>query len=346
MNKKRVAALYIFTVFSPALLQPDLIKAETTILKFSTGVPSSHAMQVRIFNPWAREVKDLSNGNIDVIFYVDGVLGEMPEQLKLAEKGSADITFCFQGCSPDLFPLTTAFELPFMIPRAELTSRKMWQTYEKFPAFQKEYKTVKLLALFCHPGDHFHTLSRPIRTLSDFKGMKIITENVFVSDTLKILGATPLHVPMSEARAVLSKGSADGIVCDWGGVETYELKEFLKYTTEAFFSTSAMMLSMNKAKYESLPGNIKKIIDKTTGLKMSVEAGEAYDAAEAVARQNAIKKGIIVYRFSAAEMQKLHSLIVPLRQRWVRDMEARGLPGEKFLQDIAVLYDIFKLMNY
>lgn len=53
--------------------------------------------------------------------------------------------------------------------------------------------------------------------------------------------------------------------------------ELLKYPTETDFYTMSMMVVMNKRKYDSLPDDIKKVIDETTGMVMSQEAGRVYD---------------------------------------------------------------------
>ena len=109
-----------------------------------------------------------------------------------------------------------------MIPNATKCSEAMWKTYEKFPAFQKEYSKVKLLALFAHPPGHFHTTKVPIRSINDFKGLKIRTACTSVTQALKIFGAAPVNMPITETYTALESGVVDGTVVPYEGVVIFQ----------------------------------------------------------------------------------------------------------------------------
>jgi TRAP-type C4-dicarboxylate transport system substrate-binding protein len=236
--------------------------------------------------------------------------------------------------TPGRFPLTEVFELPFMVPSATATSRAMWKTFEKFPEFQKEYDKVKVLALFCHPGGDFHTTKKPIKSIEDFKGLKIRTANPFVTDALKSFGAVPVTAPVTETYTVLERGVVDGTVVPWEGLGIFKLDDLTKFATKLSFYTMTMMVVMNKAKWDSLPQDVKDVIDRSSGMAMSLACGNAYDAAEEPFRQQALKKGIQEIELPAADKQKLHDLTVPMRAEWVSKMESKGLPGKAVLDAV------------
>jgi TRAP-type C4-dicarboxylate transport system substrate-binding protein len=96
-----------------------------------------------------------------------------------------------------------------------------------------------------------------------------------------------------------------------------------------------MMVVMNKRKWQSLPEDVKKVIDETTGLVMSREAGRVFDDTNVPMRNLCIKKGMEVLQLPADEKEKLKSITMPLRDQWVKDMTSRGLPGQAVL-DAAV----------
>ncbi len=330
--KKTVAVfislfLIIGTVF---ILSADMASAAETIeLKFAHGFSPKHTMQVKVFEPWAEKITKLTNGRVKFTMFPGGALGKMPDHYSLAEKGLADIVYILQDYTPNRFPLTTVFELPFMTPNATKCSEAMWKTYEKIPAFQEEYSKVKVLALFAHPPGHFHTTKVPIRNIDDFKGLKIRTASSSVTQALKIFGAAPVNMPITETYTALERGVVDGTVVPYEGVVIFKLDELLKYTTPADFYTVTMAFLMNKKKWDSLPDDIKKIIDENAGLPLSIEAGRVYDEVEIPMKEKCLKAGMQIVEMSPEAKAKLHEVTMPIREDWVKEMESKGLPGKE-----------------
>lgn len=306
--------------------------AETINLKFATGFSPKHTMQTQVFEPWAKQVAEMTKGKVKITFFPGGALGKAPAVYGVTEKGIADIGYSLQDYTPGRFPLTTVFELPFMITSATQTSRAMWKVYEQFPAFQKEYGKVKLLALFCHPSGNFNTINKPIKTVSDLKGMKFRTASPHVTQALKAFGAVPVHMPITEAYMSLERGIIEGTVLPWEGNFIFKLAELLKYGTETRFYTMAMMVVMNKKKWDSLPPDVKKVFEKTTGMAMSVAAGKVYDDTNAPMRARCVKKGMKVIQLPEAEKKKLQKLSEPIRSGWVKEMSQKGHPAKEILE--------------
>ena len=311
--------------------------AKTINLKFATGFSPKHTMQTKVFEPWAKKINQLSNGKVNVTFFPGGALGKTPDHYDLAEKGITDISYTLHDYTPGRFPMTSVFELPFIIKSATKTSKAMWRVYETFPEFREEYKKVKVLALFCHPAGNFNTIHKPIKTLDDLKGMKFRTASPFVTDALKIFGAVPVNMPITEAYTALERGVVEGTVLPWEGNFVFKLADLLKYSTETDFYTMTMMVVMNKRKWDSLPEDIQKIIDETTGMAMSAEAGRVYDQTNEPMKRLCEKKGMQSLELPIEEENKLEKLTLPLRDKWVKDMEAKGLPGQAVL-DAAIKF--------
>ena len=332
MKKTAILATFLSVIFGFAfLLHADLAAAKTIELKFAQPFSPKQTIQAKVFPVWAKKINEMTNGKVNVTMFPGGALGKTPDHYGLAEKGIADISYTLQDYTPGRFPMTSVFELPFMIPSAAKTSRAMWKVYEKFPEFRKEYSKVKLLALFCHPGGHFNTVKKPIRSLDDFKGMKFRTASPHVTKALKVFGAIPVNMPVTEVYTALERGVVEGTVLPWEGNFVFKLAELLKYGTEADFYTMTMMVVMNKKKWNSLPDDVKKVIDETTGLAMSSKAGEVYDASRPFMKKMCLKKGMQALQLSSADKQKLKDLVSPLRNEWIKEMEAKGLPGKAVL---------------
>lgn len=333
---KKVFSLVFFVSISIIVVSfatPSLSTAETIDLKFSHAFPPMHLLQRKVFEPWAQKISEQTDGRVKVSFFPGGALGKPFDQYKLAEVGVADIVYIGLLFSPGRFPMTTVFELPFMTPSAQITSEAMWKTYEKYPQVQKEYAKYKVLGLFCHTAGHFHTSKKAIRGIDDFKGMKIRTASPSVTDALKIFRAIPVEMPITETYTALERGVVDGTVVPFEGLKTFKLEELVKNTTITDFYTVTMACLMNKKKYDSLPDDIKAVIDKNSGIVMSSWCGKTYDTAEAHIKEMILSKGKIeVITLPDLDMQKLHDLVLPMREAWVKDMADRGLDGKPVLE--------------
>lgn len=335
---RRLLAPFVMTLVCFMLIGVNSGKAETITLKFATGFSSKHTMQVKVFDPWIKKIETLTNGTVKIIMYPNGALGEPQSHYELAEQGIADIAYTLHDYTPGRFPATEVFSLPFMIPSAEKTSTAMWMLYERSVDFRKEYSKVKLLALFCHPGGDFQTTNKPIRNLDDFKGLKFRTASPYVTQALKIFGATPVSLPVTETYTALKRGDVDGTVVPWEGLGIFKLDDLTKFAlVNTNFYTMPMMVVMNKRIWDSLPDDVKTIIDRTTGLTMSRQAGQVYDATDKPFKERAMNKGITTNTLTDKDMNALKQLTKPLRVEWAIKTRLKGIDADSILDNALQL---------
>ena len=98
-----------------------------------------------------------------------------------------------------------------------------------------------------------------------------------------------------------------------------------------------MLVVMNKAKWDSLPDNVKKVIDDNSGMALSEEAGRVYDETRPIMKKLCLKKGMQALQLPPEYRKKLQDLTVPLRNEWIEEMNSKGLPGKAVL-DAALKY--------
>jgi TRAP-type C4-dicarboxylate transport system substrate-binding protein len=332
---KKVLSLILYAVFAISLSISTLVEdstAATIELKFTHSFSPKHVLQTGVFEPWGKKLAEQTNGQVKVTMFPGGALGKPGDLYKLAEKGIADIVYLLHDYSPGRFPMTSVFELPFMTPTSTIAGEAMWKTFEKYPDFQKEYSNYKVLGLYCHAAGHFHTTKKAIRSTDDFKGMKIRTASPSVTEALKIFGAIPVEMPVTETYTALERGVVDGTVVPFEGLVTFKFHELVKYSTLTDFYTVTMATLMNKAKYDSLPEDVKKVIDDNSGFVMSSWCGKRFDETEAPMKQEALASGLEAITLPEAELQKLHDLTIPLRESWIKSMADRGLDGKAVLE--------------
>ena len=330
MQRKLLGPLLII-LFCFVLIEIDGGLAEAATLKFATPFSPRHTMQVQVFEPWGKKIEQLTHGKIQIKMFPGGALGKTPAHYSLAEQGIADIAYTLHDYTPGRFPATEVFSLPFMTPTAEKASVAMWKLFEQSADFRKEYSKVKVLALFCHPGGDFHTFKKEISCLDDFRGLKFRTASPYVTEALKIFGAAPISMPVTETYSALEREVVDGTVVPWEGLGIFKLDNLTHFALEADFYTMPMMVVMNKGTWESLPDDVQKIIDRTTGLVMSQQAGRVYDNTDEPFRKQALRKGIKVNTLSANDLNALKQLTKPMRAEWSLKARLNGLDADSIL---------------
>src|SRR5699024_6343804 len=143
-------------------------------------------------------------------------------------------------------------ELPFMSTTAVEGSENLWELYNEFDEFDKEYAgTVPLWLYTTDPGQLF-TVDKKITSIEDLEGMKIRSPSAETSEWLEALGATPVCMPMNENFEALVSGVVDGTIAPWEAVKTWGLDEVIKYATVGNFYSTTMFVVMNEGVFNDL----------------------------------------------------------------------------------------------
>jgi TRAP-type C4-dicarboxylate transport system substrate-binding protein len=294
-----------------------------------------------MIEPWCAKIGKESGGRLKCQIYPAMQLGGTPPQLfDQVKDGVADIVWTVPGYQAGRFIVTETFELPFMIASAEKASPALWHFAMKHA--QEEYKGVKPLIFHVIPGSQLHTASRQIRTLADFRGLKMRAPNRLATKLMTALGATPVPMPAPQIPESLSKGVVDGTVLPWEVIPSLKLHEIVKYHTETpagtpFIATTAFVFAMNPAKYESLPAELKKVLDANSGPAASAWAGKVWDEQTGPARQYAIAHKNVFYTVPAQEVANWQKAAEPVTAEWIRDMGAKGFDGQKLIGEARAL---------
>ena len=311
--------------------------AQEVTLKFHHIWPAQAMAPVQVITPWCNKIAAESNNRLKCQMLPAMSGGGTPAQLiDRVKDGVDDVVITLPGYTPGRFPIMEVFELPFMTNSAEAGAAASWDYMQKHAT--KEFPGTKILATWVHDEGYVHTASRPIRTLDDFKGLKMRAPTRQTNKLLAKLGAAPVGMPVTGVADALSKGTIDGFVLPWEVIPAFKLHEMTKFHTETDPSRPAMysagfVFAMNQAKYDSLPADLKKVIDNNSGAALSRQIGKVWDESQEVGRKAAQTRGNTFIKLTAAETDNWVKASASLYEEWIADMEKRGLPGKQMLQD-------------
>jgi TRAP-type C4-dicarboxylate transport system substrate-binding protein len=333
--KSTVAAA---TLGTPAL---DALAQQSVTLKFHTFMSPMSGVWLNMHKPWMAKVEKESGGRIKFEAYPAMQLGGTPVQLyDQARDGVVDIVWTLPGNTAGRFPRVEVFELPFMMNNAEATSKAFWEYVQTMAP--DEFKDTHVLALHVHGPGMFHSKDKLIKTPADLKGMKVRGPTRQVTKMLQSLGATPVGMPLPQIPDALSKGTIDACAIPWEVVPSVKVHELTKFHSEFPASMPALytptfVLTMNKAKYESLPPDLKKVIDNNSGLATSAWLGKVQQANDIPGRKAVVDHGNTIYQITPAEAQEFAKRSSQVDDEWVSDMNKRGFDGKKLLETARTL---------
>ena len=167
--------------------------------------------------------------------------------------------------------------------------------------------------------------------------MRIRTPSAAQSAQLEALGAIPIDMPANQIYNNLDRGVIDASMIPMSAALDFKLIEVAKYfTLNAPLGRSPFLVAMNRARYEKLPADLKKVIDDTTGLKLSLKGAETYDKKndEAIA---AAKKTREIITLSAAGAEALGGGVQADDRQQVAAGEKAGLPARGLVTAYGLL---------
>ncbi len=315
--------------------------AQDVTLKFYHIWPPQAMASVKVIGPWCDKVAAESANRIkcQMLPAMSGG-GSPPQLVDRVKDGVDDLVITLPGYTAGRFPMMEVFELPFMTNSAEAGASAAWEYMQKYAG--KEFPGTKVLATWVHDQGYVHTTSKPVKTLDDFKGLKMRAPTRQTNKLLAKLGATPVGMPVPAVADAVSKGTIDGFVLPWEVLPAFKLQELVKFHTETDLSRPALysagfIFAMNQAKYDALPADLKKVIDNNSGAALSKQIGKIWDESRTAGRKTATDRGNTFTLLSAAETDKWAAAAAPLYDEWVADMDKLGHPGKQMLQDARAM---------
>jgi len=311
--------------------------AQEVTLRFQHFVSPASANPTHFMEPWARKIEADSNGRIKVELYPFMQLGgTAPEMYDQIAEGIVDGGWVIPGYEPGRFPEAEAMELPFLVTKsAEEASRAAWAFSQKH--LMDDFDDVKVIAIHLHGRGLVYKKGEPIAEVDDFAGLKLRGPTRPATLLLEKLGATPIGMPVPQFPESLALGVVDGGVITYEQAPSLKLDELTDSHTDVAGDKSLYNLffiwAMNKDRYESLPDDLKAVIDANSGAEASAWAGRAHDTGDAEGREVLLAAGHAAAELSEAVTDEIRALGDEVIEEWIAQMDAKGYDGAALVAD-------------
>ncbi|UCE30167.1 MAG: TRAP transporter substrate-binding protein [Burkholderiales bacterium] len=295
----------------------------------------------QMLEPWAQRIEKATNGKVKIDIYPAMSLGGKPPQLiSQARDGVVDIVWTVNGYTPGLFPRTEVFELPFIHTNDPVaTNKAMYDMFEQDLA--ADFKGVKVLFLHVHAGQAIQMVDKEVRKPDDLKDLKLRIPTRTGAWIIEALGAAPVAMQVPDLPQALSKKVVDGALIPFEIIPAFKLQDMTDYQIEGAdksrFGTTTFQVSMNLKRWNSLPADVKKAFLDNSGPDWWAEVGRIWAGTEDVGIGIATKAGNKHVKLDPDEMLAFRAKLEPVVQRWIDEVKAKGIDGEKLVTKARAL---------
>lgn len=266
MKKSLVFLMVIILVISLAACSgnPGGTKTEKIKLKMSvTG--SEQSTWTAGANKFAEIVKEKTNDQIEIMVFPNEQLsgGNQSKGIEMLRNGTTDLTLHSNIIYSIMDEKFGVISLPWLLPSYDKVDEKLGEGGEGRAAVTAMLDEIGVVALgFGENG--FRQLTnnvREVKTPEDLEGLKIRVPGMKMYISLfKALGTDPQSMNFAEVFTALQQNTIDGQENPADIIDSSKLYEVQKYLSRWNYSYDAIVLGINKDKFNTFTDEQKQIL--------------------------------------------------------------------------------------
>ena len=340
--KKRLVALAVALMFSCMAVVPALVQAadKPVEMRFSAYYPEHYPVFKFGWNVWEEKVTKESNGKFVFKNFLNATLNPANQGFRATASGICDLTTGYPSYSPKSFNLCKVNDLPFLFPKTYIGPLVMETLYPKY--FKSEYEKMGVyLGAWVNVSQYNLISKKPVRTLEDFKGLKIRSVGGLCSEFLAALGAVPVMMQSAETYTGLQSGVVDAVLYADSSTVAFKLYEIAKYVTKLGIMHMGVPYCMNKSFFDRMDQKDKEFFYKKMRQASQI-ASQSYDIDDKLAEKVLLENGVEYITVSPEERAKMEKAVAPVVDKFIAENEAKGLPAKAMYEEMKALTEKYK----
>jgi TRAP-type transport system periplasmic protein len=259
-NKMLVTLAAVVLVYS--LLLPHSASAKSFKWKLFLYFPPQVAED---YAGWCKEIREKTDGNLDIKVYYDGEhpfkAGDLLTALKDGAAEMANVCSAYLG---GVEPMLMAHVLP-MIPTSSRDNHYIVEHIRQkwYDAILETKYNQKVLTWISFPGQAIHTKDIFLENWESLKGKKIRIYSKDTANWVVMLKGAPVTIPLSEVYTAAQRGVVDGATVAVGTGYDSKWFEIFKYTTVTEYTNGIDGINVNLTAWNSLPDDYKQVVLET-----------------------------------------------------------------------------------
>jgi TRAP-type C4-dicarboxylate transport system substrate-binding protein len=283
--------------------------AEEVLIRITTPVPPGDDMIV-----WAQEGIDKFNasakGAYKIQVFPGGQLASMPETLDNIMMGAVEGGIfppaAFQGTVPE-FGL---IELPFLFNNHEAIVSAQDDLNALYDDLLQANCNQRGLGCFTPSTRDILSVSKPVKTLEDFKGLVVGCDTPTDAAMIETLGGAGVVVDFTEDYSNLQKGVIDAKTSGPQYMYVAKLYEVANYFTIYHGICAYYMITINSDVYDEMPPEIQdSLMEEMTAIAHTIN--ERYIALYYESEDLLAEMGVQFYHLPPDERDRWKDLLYP-----------------------------------
>ena len=321
--------------------------AKMTALVLATGLAGQAAAEEwnvsvwgkrRAFTEHIEKLGELLNVKTNGEFTLNisyGGLSKNKENLDGISIGAFEMAQFCAGYHRDKNRVVTVLELPFLGVENLAQEVAVSNAIYAHPAASEEMAQWNAKLLMTSPMPQYNIVGtgEPRATLADFDGMRVRATGG-IGQAFKSVGAVPTSVTATEAYQAMESGVVDTVAfAQHAHLSFGTINQADWWTANLNPGTVNCPVVVNIDAYESLSDEHRAALDSSVPEALDhylANYGKLLERWDAVLAEKGVQKVEIADEVIAAFRAKAAD---PIRDKWISDMEAQGLPGQE-------LYDL------
>jgi TRAP-type C4-dicarboxylate transport system substrate-binding protein len=322
---------------APFLAGRRLSLDEPITLRYSAHVPRSHGFYTDAYLPFAELVERESQGRMRLEAYTDRLLHGPIDGFKAAVTGITDYTHAYVTYQPGSFKLLHAPQLPFLFPSPQVASLVFEELYPQY--FKAEYERMGVYYAHCDCTSPYNIISKtPIRRLEDLSGLKVRVTGGITAEIFRSLGAIPVAIAAAEIYPAFQRGIIDAVTLAVPDIVSYRLYEIGPFYTQANVNLIVLQYCLNRQTLDSLPEDLRHLFYRLLRVRSQIAVQNVYSGPGHERAMNILRQaGTEMIELDQAERLRWRDAVTPLKERYIAQYEAEGLPARAVINDMELL---------
>ncbi|QKV17094.1 TRAP transporter substrate-binding protein [Oricola thermophila] len=324
-------------ILAALALGTSAAQAQDVTLRLAHWLPPQHAVPQTGMKEWMESITEASGGSITFEVFPAQQLGAAPDHYDMTRDGIADIGYVNPGYTAGRFPIFELIGVPFLAKDGLNASKAIHEWYLDYA--DKEMSDVYFCLVNPHEPGRFHGKTE-IKVPADVKGLSVRPAHSTMARFVNSLGGSSVQVAAPEAREALARGNADAVTFPYEAMKIFSIGEETKFHNDMPLYLSAQVLLFNKARYEGMSDDQRKVIDDHCTPDWSKRFSAGWTEYDTGVREEIMNDPEhTVYTPSEEEVAMWREAAKPTLDAWKADAKAAGYDPEAVLEGLLSSFE-------
>lgn len=316
-----------------AVLIAGTAQAQEFTMRVAVAVAPAAPICNEMMLGWAERIREQSGGRIDYTLDCGGVIAPMGEAINRVEQGVVDVAWDIPLIYGARYAPLALTAVPGVFDDPEPAAGALWQLYEDGILPHEEGVRVAFYQVY---NNMVFWSVDPIEDLTALAGLKVAAGSRERANLISALGGEAMGLRAPEYYQALARGAIGGVMTNASAVRDLSLGEYLDNAVIGPLGGGISVVVMNPGFYNSLPEDLRAVIDANTGRATSEWASTIIrDHDIALMEQGAADGSLAVHRLTDEELAAMQPAFDQVRESWISSTENGATYLEAFAQAMA-----------